>query len=200
MCDILILRAVAVASGLVGIAYNYFIPFGPLWLVIFWLAVFIIINGFRIVGIIVEHRAIDLSDEERELHETVFQGFSPVEFMKLMRAGEWITTEGGYCFARQGRELDGLTLLYNGEVAIERNGEEIGRVKDGSMIGEISFLQGGAATASVTATRPCRYVVWSKDGLRQLLKRNPSMDIAMKHVFSMDLTRKLAGPVQTMEG
>lgn len=85
-------------------------------------------------------------------------------------------------------------------MVIERAGEEVGRVRDGSMIGEMSFLQGGAATASVTSTRPCRYVVWPKEKLRQLLKRNPSLDIAMKHVFSMDLTRKLAGPVVTMDG
>ena len=93
-------------------------------------------------------------------------------------------------------EVPGQTIIE--EVVIERDGEEVGRVRDGSMIGEMSFIQGGAATATVTSTRPCHYIVWPKDKLRQLLKRNPSMDIAMKHVFSMDLTRKLAGPVVTM--
>ena len=196
--DILILRGVAIFSGFVGIAYNYFIPAGPLWLVIFWLSIFIAINSFRIVGIIVEHRSIDFSEEELELHETVFQSFSSVEFMKLMRIGEWRVAETGHCFAQQGNMIEGLKLLFNGEVVIERGGEEVGRVRDGSMIGEMSFIQGGSATATVTSTRPCHYIVWPKDKLRQLLKRNPSMDIAMKHVFSMDLTRKLAGPVVTM--
>ena len=51
--DILVLRGVAVVGGFIGIAYNYFIPAGPLWLVIFWLVVFIVINGFRITGIMV---------------------------------------------------------------------------------------------------------------------------------------------------
>ena len=100
--DILILRGVAIFSGFVGIAYNYFIPAGPLWLVIFWLSIFISINSFRIVGIIVEHRSIDFSEEELELHETVFQSFSSVEFMKLMRIGEWRMAESGHCFAEQG--------------------------------------------------------------------------------------------------
>ena len=164
---------------------------------IFWLAVFIAINSFRIVGIIVEHRSIDFSEEELELHETVFQSFSSVEFMKLMRIGEWRVAESGHWFVQQGNTIEGLKLLFNGEVVIERGGKEVGRVRDGSMIGEMSFIQGGAATATVTSTRPCHYIVWPKDKLRQLLKRNPSMDIAMKHVFSMDLTRKLAGPVRT---
>ncbi len=197
--DMLVLRVVAVISGLVGMTYNYWISVGPLWLPIFWLGVFIIINCVRIVGIIAEKRSINFNEEELELHETVLQCFSPVELMKLMRIGDWRTAESGHRFAEQGNEIEGLTLLYNGEVVVERGGEEVGRVRDGSMIGEMSFVQGGAATATVTSTRPCRFVVWPKDKLRQLLKRNPSMDIAMKHIFSMDLTRKLAGPVVGMD-
>ncbi len=196
--DMLVLRGVAVASGIVGIAYNYWLPAGPLWLVIFWLTVFIMINAFRIAGIVVEHRSIAFTDEERELLETVFRSFTAVEFMKLMRIGDWRSVEPGHRFAEQGTRIEGLKLLFNGEVAIERDGEEVGRVRDGSMIGEMSFIQGGAATATVSATRPCRYVVWPKEDLKKLLKRNPSMDIAMKHVFSLDLTRKLAGPVATL--
>ncbi len=58
------------------------------------------------------------------------------------------------------------------------------------MIGEISFLQGRAANATVSATEPCRYIFWSGEDLQKLLHRNPGMDIAMKHVFSIDLMRK----------
>ena len=75
--------------------------------------------------------------------------------------------------------------------AVTPDGKEIGRARDGAMIGEISFIQGGTATATVSVTRPSRYVSWSGDELRKLLQRNPSMDVAMKHVFSVDLMRKL---------
>lgn len=192
--DMLLLRGLAIASGIVGIGYNYSIPAGPLWLVIFWLAVFVAINAARIVGIYAERRAVAFSDEEAELHETLFRDFSAVEFGKPMRVGEWRGAPEGHAFAKQGGAIEGLKLLYNGEVAVARDGAEIARVRDGAMIGEMSFLRGGAATATVTATRPCRYVYWPKEALRKLLARNPSMDIAMKHVLSMDLTRKLAGP------
>jgi CRP-like cAMP-binding protein len=84
-----------------------------------------------------------------------------------------------------------LKLLYNGEVVVERDGAEIVRARDGAMIGEISFIRGGAATATVSAAKPCRYVSWSGDELRKFLQRYPSMDVAMKHVFSVDLMCKL---------
>lgn len=189
--DMMVLRALAIVSGLVGVGYNYWLPAGPLWLVIFWLSIFVAINAVRIIGIVVDRRSIDFNEEEAELHETVFQKFSPVEFMKLMRIGEWRRAEIGERLTAQGQAVGGLKLLFNGEVVVERDGKEIGRARDGAMIGEISFIQGGAATATVSATKPSRYVSWSGDELRKLLHRNPSMDIAMKHVFSVDLMRKL---------
>ena len=59
------------------------------------------------------------------------------------------------------------------------------------MIGEISFIRGGQASATVSATAACRVIRWSSDDLNKLLMRNPSMDIGMKQVFSVDLTNKL---------
>jgi len=197
--DMILLRAIAIVSGIVGIGYNFYLDSGPLWLPIFWISAFICINAFRIAGIIVEHRSVNLSEDELELYETEFQDFSPVEFMKLMRIAEWRSADVGHVFAQQGHEIEGLKLLFNGKVVVERDGEEVGTGQDGSMIGEMSFIQGGAATATVSATNPCRYVYWPKEQLKRLLKRNPNMDIAMKHVFSMELTRKLAGTVSSMK-
>lgn len=193
--DILLLRFLAVASALVGIYYNYFMAVGPLWLPIFWLAVFTCINVWRIVGIFTERYSIRFTEEERELYETLFRHFEPVEFMKLMRLAEWREAAEGDVFAEAGRPLDGLRLLFSGEVAVTRGGAEIGRSRDGALIGEMSFIQGGEATATVTALRPCRYVFWPKSDLQGLLRRNPSIDVAMKHVFSLDLTRKLSGSI-----
>ena len=98
-----------------------------------------------------------------------------------------------YPLIRQGDELDELTLIYNGEVAVEINGKQVSRTRDGTLIGEISFIKGGPATANVTACGPVRYLVWPKLELQNLLKRNPSMDISMKTVFSMELIKKIGG-------
>ena len=67
MRDILLLRIFATISCLLGVAYNYFIPVGPLWLVIFWLSLFASINLVRIVMLIFENRGIKFSEEEQEL-------------------------------------------------------------------------------------------------------------------------------------
>ncbi len=191
--DILLLRFLAIISALVGIGYNYFLPVGPLWLPIFWLGVFTAINLWRIVGILAERYSIQFNEDEQELYETIFKDFSPVEYMKLIRIAEWRDAAEGLVFASEGEAVDGLRLLFSGEVSVARDGNEIGRARDGALIGEMSFIQGGDASATVTAAVPCRYVFWPEEALRGLLRRNPNIDVAMKHVFSLDLTRKLTG-------
>ena len=191
--DILVLRGLSILSGAVGVLYNYFLPQGALWLVIFWLCVFMVINALRIAHLVMERRGVSFSDEERELYETNFRQFSPVEFMKLLRLGEWRAADDGEVLAVEGDEVSDLKMIYNGEVIIEKGGAEVARSRDGTMIGEMSFIQGGAATATVRAARPTRYLAWPKDELRKLLKRNPTMDVAMSALFSVDLTKKLGG-------
>ncbi len=191
--DILVLRALSICAGAVGILYNYLVPAGPLWLVIFWLCVFMAINALRIAHLVYESKQVSFSDEEHELFETIFQGFAPVEFMKLLRLGEWREAGAGTVLAVEGEEVDSLKLIYNGEVVIEKGGAEIARSRDGTLIGEMSFIQGGVASATVKAAGPTRYLAWPKEELRKLLKRNPTMNVAMNSVFSVDLTKKLGG-------
>ena len=192
MRDILFLRVLAAASCFLGIAYNYFLPEGPLWLVIFWLSVFTLINLSRIVLLFLEKRSISFTDEERELHETLFQNFSPVEFMKLMNLGNWHKSSEGELLAVENEPLQDVKLIYNGEVEVKRQQQVIASLRDGTFIGEISFLQDSSATATVRTKRPTRYIAWPADELKKLLNRNPTMDIALNTVFQLDLTKKLA--------
>lgn len=190
--DILLLRVIAVVSALVGILYQFLTPDDPSWTVVAWLSLFMVINASRIVGLWIERRRVSLSEEEQELFEVVFNKFTPVEFMKLLRLGHWHSAEPGEVIAEQGRELEDLKLISNGEVAVMKNEVEVDRSRDGALIGEMSFISGGPATATVRCERRTRYLSWEKEDLRKLLRRNPTMDIAMTSVFSKDLTRKLA--------
>ena len=198
MRDMMLLRVLSIASCVVGIVYGYLIPSGPLWLVIFWLILFLVINVGRIIHLTLERRGVSFSEEERELYRTVFHRFGPVEFLKLIRLGAWRSAEPGEHLTRQGEALEDLKLIYNGEVAIERDGAEVARSRDGTLIGEMSYVQGGNATATVRVLRPTHYLSWPRKELRRLLKRNPTMDLAMQTVFSMDLTRKLTQASEEM--
>ena len=54
------------------------------------------------------------------------------------------------------------------------------------------FLRPGGARPD-RVPRPTRYLEWPKKALSGLMTRNPTMDVAMNSVFSIGLTRTLAG-------
>ena len=195
--DILWLRALTVAASVAGIIFNYYVPATPLWAVIYWNVIFIVINAVQIAIIIKERSGVHFSEEEQELYETLFQNFAPFEFMKLLRLGKWLEAKIGQILAVETQPLDNVMLIYNGLVSVEMGGRQVGMMKDGSLVGEVSFITQGPATATVRAMEPTRYLSWSKQDLRRLLMRNPTMKFAMDTVFSKELSKKLARPSVT---
>lgn len=189
--DILWLRLLTILSCFAGIAFNYFVPATPLWSVIYWNMLFAAINIVQIAIIIRERTGIHFTEEEKELHDTLFKNFAPFEFMKLMRVAKWMEAKPGDVLAVEAQPINAVMLIYNGLASVEAHGREVAQLRDGNFIGEVSFIAGGAATATVRALQPTRYIAWPKQAINQLLKRNPSMRIAMQGLLSTDLTKKL---------
>ena len=198
--DMLWLRLLAILSCFAGIAFNYLVPATPLWTVIYWNLLFILINVVQIGIIIKERTGIHFTEEEKELHDTLFKNFAPFEFMKLMRVGKWLEAKQGEILATEQKPIDSVMLIYNGLVGVESKGKEVAKLKDGNFIGEVSFITGGSATATVRALMPTRYVAWPKEAISQLLNRNPSMRFAMQAMLSTDLSKKLMQRAPSFHG
>jgi Popeye-like protein len=198
--DILWLRLLTIFSCIAGITFNYFVPATPLWSVIYWNLLFTAINIVQIAIIIRERSGINFTDEEKELYQTLFKRFAPFEFMKLMRIAKWSVANPGDTLAYEQEPIDSVMLLYNGSALVTRKGVETARLKDGNFIGEVSFITGGVASATVSALEPTRYVSWAKKDIKALLQRNPSMASAMQGVLSTDLSKKLSRHPPTFEG
>ncbi len=198
--DILWLRLLTILSCFAGIAFNFIVPTTPLWTVIYWNILFAIINIVQVAIIIKQRSGVHFTEEEKELHETLFKNFAPFEFMKLMRVGRWLEAKQGEILATEQKPIDSMMLIYNGMVGVETEGKEVARLKDGNFIGEVSFITGGAATATVKALQPTRYVAWPKEAISHLLNRNPSMRFAMQAMLSTDLSKKLMHRAPSFHG
>ena len=198
--DILWLRLLTILSCFAGIAFNFIVPSTPLWTVIYWNILFAIINIVQVAIIIKQRSGVNFTEEEKELHDTLFKNFAPFEFMKLMRVGKWLEAKQGEILATEEKPIDSVMLIYNGLVAVELDGKEVARLKDGNFIGEVSFITGGTASATVKALQPTRYVAWPKKEISQLLNRNPSMRFAMQAMLSTDLSKKLMRRAPSFHG
>jgi hypothetical protein len=186
------LRGLLIISFLAGILYDAAPPVGPLWLVIFWLAVYVAINAYRIVTTLNERRDVKLDEVSAELREVSFPEFTPVEFSKLIRAGQWRTASPGEVLTREGEPAKDLIVVQSGNLSVTVGDNEVAHLKDGAIVGEMSFINQTPASATVTATGPTRYIAWPQDALRALLMRNPAMLSAIRLAFSAELSRKLA--------
>ncbi|MDP3920729.1 MAG: cyclic nucleotide-binding domain-containing protein [Candidatus Omnitrophota bacterium] len=189
--DMLWLRSLAILASLSMITFNYLVPETPLWVMVRWNAVMLLINVAQIVILVHERRGAQMNEEEKELYTTLFRNMSPVEFMKLIRLGDWDRVPRGRVVLREGDKVDHLTLVYNGAMNITREGQEVATLKDGAFIGEMSFITEKPASATVTATTNSRIIQWPKDALNRLLLRNPAMRISMQAALGSDMATKL---------
>src|SRR6202048_3194991 len=198
--DILWLRLLTILSCFAGIAFNFIVPATPLWTIIYWNLLFALINVAQVAIIIKQRSSVHFTEEEKELHDTLFKNFAPFEFMKLMRLGKWLEAKQGEILATEQKPINSVMLIYNGLVGVETHGKEVAKLKDGNFIGEVSFITGGAATATVRALMPTRYIAWPKEEISKLLNRNPSMRFAMQAMLSTDLTKKLMHRAPSFHG
>src|SRR6266851_7054169 len=104
--DILWLRMLTILSCFAGIAFNYFVPVTRS--VIYWNMLFAVINIVQIAIIIRERTGINFTEEEKELHDTLFKNFAPFEFMKLMRVGKWLDARQGEILATEQKPIDSM--------------------------------------------------------------------------------------------
>lgn len=199
--DILILRSLLLAAGVTMLAYFMVGMADVAWTPFFWQIVLLLVNLVWVVLLVRERQSVRFTEEERELHETLFREFSALEFMKLLRAGDWRSLAEGDDLTQRGEPVERLYLVSNGEVEVDRgSGREPIRVRDGGLIGEMSFLNASPATATVRATCPTRCLTWNQEELRSLLRRNPSMRGVLMSVIGSDLTHKLSSPGSEYSG
>lgn len=188
--DILWLRLISIGASMASIIFNYR-GLETHWLVINWNLIFIGINAMRSGLLVRERMMVHFSDEERELYETVFKNFTPVEMMKFLRIGEWRSVAQNFVLSRQREPLDWVYLIYNGEAEVFVDEKKMAVLKDGDFIGEMSFTLGHAATATVVMTQDSKILAWKQEELRKLLDRNPSMKLVVTSILSTDMVKKL---------
>ena len=189
--DIFWLRIVSIAASLFSVLYNYIIPVEPMWLAINWNFVFIVVNIYHIGVILYEKREVKMDDKNEELYQTLFSEMTPVEYLKISRAAEWVTLKPGQRLITQGMPVPDLYLIYNGTVDVAVDGRWVAELEDGQFVGEMSFLTEKVATASCIVKYEAQCLVWKQREFKDLLKRNPSLYFTIQSVLSAQVSDAL---------
>jgi len=190
MRDILWLRIFTVVAAACLIPYFYFRA-DPLLAPIYWNLLFIGLNIFWIVRLLLERRPVTLSEEEQELCRLVFGTITPREMINLLKLGAWRQAERDECFVARGGKLDDLMLIHSGKACVRLDGRNLQSLDPGQFIGSISFITDETAPTDIVALEPTRYFCWPKAKLKGYLRKNPDLHAAIQTMLGADLTRRL---------
>jgi hypothetical protein len=188
--DQLMLRGLIIAGDLVYILYFLLAPNEPLWGGVFWSAVFMAVNAWMIGRIVADRTHFRMSEDERRLF-ALLDGLSPGEFRRLMKVGRWHLAAEPTVLTRESQPLERLYYVLDGAVTIDKGGHSF-PIAPHVFIGEVAFLTGQPASATVTVAENSRYVSWERGPLRRLQLRAPSLTMAFHAALNKDMAAKVA--------
>jgi hypothetical protein len=184
------LRLTAVVGLSLEIVYFQFSG-GALHTGIAWDVVFIAINAYQIYWLVAEHRSLKAMEDAHLLCQGVFAGFTNSQLARLVKAGAWRTFEAGAKITSEGQPVSELVLLCRGQAAVETHGHVVAHLRGGAFVGEMAFVSGNPASATVTVEHTSRAFVFDMAKLRKLIDNDDLAAAAMHRVIGRDLADKL---------
>jgi hypothetical protein len=186
--DALVLR-VLVTMGIICDVFFYALQPIPILPPVISSLILIAINLGIPVIVILERTTLAMSDREKRLFGA-FDTLSPGQFRKLKRLGQFHTATERMDILKEGEVPTNLYYVEGPGFEL-RKGEFLAKVDNPAFAGEIAYLSGSAASATVTLPPGTNYMVWSVADLRKLSRRNRALGNALIARFSLDLAQKL---------
>lgn len=185
--DVLWLRTVLLPAQLSFLVWGATLGYAS---TVAWNIVFIGINFFQIVRILMERRPIELPPDLDDIYERLFSEMKRREFLLFWETGtlrrirdERIIEEGA-----RPREL---MLVVSGDVEVVKGGRTIAKLSRGSFLAELSFLTQEPASADVRAVGEVELNSWNQRKLHRLGKINPDLSLKIQRILGRDVTDKI---------
>ncbi|MFN0115684.1 MAG: Crp/Fnr family transcriptional regulator [Paracoccaceae bacterium] len=137
-------------------------------------------------------RFMRLTPEEKRVADILLPGLKADRAKRFLRLGRFLDAAPGTRIADEGRALRDLSLLIHGHCRIERRGQTVAILRDGALVGELTYATGAPATATVVVAEPTRFFQIDCVALRAYLARNPDVSAVMESAMTGDLRGKLA--------
>lgn len=121
----------------------------------------------------------------------------PLEFMTatdyalLKDKAQSRSLRPGELLIREGLHAGAVFLIQTGTVDVERGGARLVTLKGGDIVGEMSFLEGVPASASVIAAEPVTALAIPVRELQQIFEAFPHLAARFYRSIAVTLSRRL---------
>jgi CRP-like cAMP-binding protein len=122
----------------------------------------------------------------------LFASLSRRELEFVASRADEVETPAGKFLTTQGEPGDTFYVLLDGEARVDIDGELRRTLVPGDFFGEISMLDRGLGTATITTTKPSRLLVMSHAQFRDAIKANDALLIKVLAAMGERLRADLA--------
>lgn len=132
-----------------------------------------------------------LTAQEQALRSWLFPSMEEVAFHQLLKVADRTIAPAGTFLATQGEHLDQMHIIIQGAAHVVFNGMVVATLRDGSLVGEVSFFRDDVATASVVAQTDLNILSLGRTELRKLMDESDAVKQALHESIGRDLGFKL---------
>ncbi len=182
----------SLAIGAFGLVALYFLlGDAPQWAGFVMALVFIAVNAAQLARMRRGQTTARLTAQEKALRAWLFPSMGEMDFHQLLKVGNRNIAPAGTFLATQGEHLDQLHVIIQGAAHVVFNGMVVATLRDGSLVGEVSFFRDDVATASVVAQTDLNILSLSRTELRKLMNERDAVKQALHESIGRDLGFKL---------
>lgn len=156
-----------------------------------------IVNLVQITILVLERWPIALAEDLKEIYSNMFTSMTAAEFKKIYRLAKITHCNPGDIITEQGKPVDDLIAIKFGNAAVIKDGNEVAQIGSCYFIGEMSYLTGDMATATVASKDNAVLVSWKKIELDKLELTRPDLYSKLKQDISINLIKKIHRPYKT---
>lgn len=105
----------------------------------------------------------------------LFGGCTTKDLEKIARAGDEVRMPAGSLLTDQGQTGREAFVVLDGTVKVSRNGKKIANLGKGTVVGELSLLDHGPRTATVTCETDCELLLLDQRNFMGVLDEVPAL-------------------------
>ncbi|MBL8905846.1 MAG: cyclic nucleotide-binding domain-containing protein [Rhizobiales bacterium] len=185
------LRVTAVVALIFEIIY-FSLTSSDLYAGIAWDLIFIAINGYHLALLTHDRFSLKLGKSDRQLLTSALKGLCDAQIARVLRTGTGREIDGGTRLMIEGHPVSELYFIQEGRLSVHVRGIHVAELGPGALVGEIAFLIGNVATATVTADGPVRLVAFNRERLIIACRNDEQVAAAMHRLIGHDLATKIS--------
>lgn len=130
----------------------------------------------------------------------LFQFLSYAEMIKVMSISELFKMKAGQVVCKEGEPGNEMMIILSGKLQVIIQGKTIAELGEGQAVGEMSMIEGGLRTATLTTMVDTNLLALSRNTLFDLLRAEPELCVKFLWGLTGELNRRLRTTTNQLAG